>query len=65
MKVPTRWNVVPLISKSKSCMFGMKTLPFMGDLARTADTAVQYASMALKTVSLISHEYGEAAIRLY
>ena len=45
-------------------MFGMKAVPFIGELAMKADAAVPYVAMALKTVSLIAPEYGAATIQL-
>ena len=45
-------------------MFGMPTRPYVGDLARKADTVVPYASMTLKSVPLLAPAYGKAAVQL-
>ena len=63
-KVPSIWNAVPLVSQYKAFMFGMKALPYVGDLARQADKGVPYLSKALKVVPLLAPEYGEAAIAI-
>ena len=46
-------------------MFGMKAMPYIGDLARQADKAIPYVSTALKVVPLLAPEYGEAAMAIY
>ena len=61
-KVPSLWNAVPLVSQYKAFMFGMKALPYIGDLARKADSGVPYLSTALKVVPLLAPEYTEAAM---
>ena len=61
-KVPSLWNAVPLVSQYKAFMFGMKALPYVGDLARQADKGVPYLSTALKVVPLLAPEYTEAAM---
>ena len=63
-KVPSIWNAVPLVSQYKAFMFGMKALPYVGDLARQADKGVPYLSTALKVVPLLAPEYGKAAIAI-
>ena len=50
--VPSLWNVVPIVSQYKSVMFGMKAIPYIGDLARQADKAIFYLSTALKSSSV-------------
>ena len=37
---------------------------YVGDLARNADAVVPFASMALRVVSLLAPEHGEAAMQL-
>ena len=61
-KVPSLWNAVPLVSQYKAFMFGMKALPYVGDLARQADKGVPYLSTALKVVPLLAPEYTEATM---
>ena len=61
-KVPSLWNAVPLISQYKAFMFGMKALPYVGDLARQADKGVPYLSTPLKIVPLLAPEYIEHAM---
>ena len=55
-------DAVPLVSQYKAFMFGMKALPYVGDLARQADKGVPYLSTALKVVPLLAPEYTEAAM---
>ena len=45
-------------------MFGMKAMPYIGDLARQADKANPYMSTAMKVVPFLAPEYGEAAIAI-
>ena len=52
------------INQCKYLMFGMKAVPFRGDLARKADTAIPYVSTALQVVPLLAPEHGETAIKL-
>ena len=49
-KVPSVWNAVPLVSQYKAFMFGMRALPYIGDLARKADLGVPCLATALKVV---------------
>ena len=46
-------------------MFGINTMPYIGDLARQADKAVPYASTAIEIVSLLAPAFTEAAIAIY
>ena len=61
-KVPLLWNAVPLVSQYKAFMFGMRALPYIGDLAQKADSGVPYLSTTLKVVPLLAPEYTEAAM---
>ena len=44
VKVPTLWNAVPIINQYRSFMFGMKAVPYIGDLARKVYTVVPFGS---------------------
>ena len=45
-------------------MFGMKAVPFIGEFALHADTAIPHVSIGMATVPLLAPENGEAAIKL-
>ena len=45
-------------------MFGMKALPYVGELAKQVDKGVPYLSGALKVVPVVALEYGEAAMQV-
>ena len=62
LKVPSLWNVVPIVSPYKSCMLGTKTMPYTGEFARQADKAIPYVSTALKRVPLLAPEFEEVAM---
>ena len=61
-KVPSIWNAVPFVSQYKAFMFGMKALPYVGDLAIKADSGVPYLPTALKVAPLLAPEYTKAAM---
>ena len=50
-KVPTLRNAVPIINQYKSCRFGPAALPYIGDLARQADTALPFGTFGDLTTS--------------
>ena len=50
-KVPTLWNAVPAINMYKSFMFGMKAVPYIGDLARKVDDALPFGKFGDITTS--------------
>ena len=41
-------------------MYGIKALPYIGDLARKADATVPYVTSALNVVPLLAPDYGES-----
>ena len=53
-KVPNFWNAVPVINHYKSFMFGMKALPYVGELAKQVDKGIPYLSGALKDSTVCS-----------
>ena len=63
-KEPSLWNAVPIVNPYKPFIFGMKVMLYIGDLARQADKAIPYVSTALKVVTLLALEYGEAAMAI-
>lgn len=65
VKVPSLWNAVPIVNQYKHFMFGMKAMPYIGDLARQADQSMPYVSTALKVVPLLAPEYVETAMAIY
>ncbi|MFM7985891.1 MAG: hypothetical protein ACKPKO_41905 [Candidatus Fonsibacter sp.] len=44
-KVPTIWKVVPAINMYKPLMFGMKAVPYIGDLARKVGDALPFGKL--------------------
>ena len=44
-------------------MFGMKALPYVGELAKQVDKGVPYLSGELKVVPFVVTAYGEAAMQ--
>lgn len=63
-KVPTFWDAAPIANQYKYYVSAMKDLIYAGGLARKVDTAVQNASVVLKTAPLPAPEYGEASMNL-
>ena len=53
-KVPKLWNAVPQIKHYKSFMFGVKALPYAGELAKQADKGFPYLSANLKAVPFLA-----------
>ena len=45
-------------------MFGMKALPYVGELAKQVDKGVPYLSGALKIVPFLAPAYGEPAMKV-
>ena len=45
-------------------MFGMKALPYVGELAKQADKVVPYLSGALKIVPFVAPANAEASIKI-
>ena len=61
-KVPKFWNAVPVINHYKSFTFGMKALPYVGELAKQVDKGIPYLSAALKVLPLLAPECTEATM---
>ena len=64
VKVPSLWNAVPMVSQYKSFTFGMKVIPYKGDLASPADKVVPYFSTDPKIVPLLAVKYTDVATAL-